>query len=258
VIEVRDLVKRYGEHVVLDHVDFSVARGEVLVVIGASGSGKSTLLRCINFLEEFQAGDIVIEGEHVGYSPGPRRRRRPEAEIARLRTKVGMVFQGFNLFPHRSVLDNVTLGPIHVKGMDRQAAQALAVPLLQKVGLGHKIHEYPARLSGGQQQRVAIARSLAMRPEVMLFDEVTSALDPELVGEVLGVMRELAADGMTMIIVTHEMEFARDIADRVIFFDQGKIAEAGPPRQVLESPESGRLRSFLGRFSRASQRKAGN
>jgi ABC-type polar amino acid transport system ATPase subunit len=257
MIEVRDLVKKYGEHVVLDHVDFSVARGEVLVVIGASGSGKSTLLRCINFLEEFQAGDIVIEGEHVGYLPGPQRRRKPEAEIARLRTKVGMVFQSFNLFPHRSVLDNVTLGPIHVKGMGRQAAQALAVPLLRKVGLDHKIHEYPARLSGGQQQRVAIARSLAMQPEVMLFDEVTSALDPELVGEVLGVMRELAADGMTMIIVTHEMEFARDIADRVIFFDQGKIAEAGPPRQVLESPESGRLRSFLGRFSRASQRKAG-
>ena len=255
MIEVRDLTKKYGDHLVLDGIGFAVARGEVLVVIGASGSGKSTLLRCINFLEDFQGGEIRVEGIPVGYEPGPQRRRQQESEIATLRSQVGMVFQSFNLFPHRSVLDNVTMGPIHVKGMDRKGAESLAVPLLQKVGLGQKIHEYPARLSGGQQQRVAIARSLAMQPKVMLFDEVTSALDPELVGEVLGVMRELATDGMTMIIVTHEMEFARDIADRVMFFDQGRITETGSPGQVLEAPQSERLKAFLGRFSRASERK---
>jgi ABC-type polar amino acid transport system ATPase subunit len=253
MIEVKGLRKSYGDHLVLDDVSFSVAKGEVLVVIGASGSGKSTLLRCMNFLEEFEGGEILIEGAPVGYERGNQRRRLTEAKIADLRTHVGMVFQSFNLFPHRSVLENVTMGPVHVKGEPKSEAEELGRTLLQKVGLGDKVNAYPARLSGGQQQRVGIARALAMRPKVMLFDEVTSALDPELVEEVLSVIRQLAADGMTMIIVTHEMAFARDIADRVLFFDKGRIAEAGSAGEVLDSPKTDRLKSFLGRFSRVAR-----
>jgi len=253
MIEVKALRKSYGDHLVLDDVDFRVAKGEVLVVIGASGSGKSTLLRCMNFLEEFEGGEILIEGAPVGYERGPHRRRLPEATIADLRTQVGMVFQSFNLFPHRSVLENVTMGPIHVKGEPRDEAEKRGRSLLQNVGLGDKVDAYPARLSGGQQQRVGIARALAMRPKVMLFDEVTSALDPELVEEVLSVIRQLAAEGMTMIIVTHEMAFARDIADRVLFFDKGRIAESGSAGEVLDSPKTERLKSFLGRFSRVAR-----
>jgi len=257
MIDIHDLRKRYGDHLVLDGVSFSVAKGEVLVVIGASGSGKSTLLRCINFLEEFEGGEIRIDGAPVGYAPGAARVRLPEARIAELRTQVGMVFQGFNLFPHLTALENVTMGPVHVKQEPRPEAEERARQLLAKVGLAEKVDAYPARLSGGQQQRVGIARALAMRPKVMLFDEVTSALDPELVEEVLNVVRQLAADGMTMVIVTHEMAFARDIADRVLFFDKGRIAEAGTASEVLDHPRTDRLRSFLARFSRIAHRADG-
>lgn len=240
MIEVKSLRKSYGQEWVLDHVSFKVARGEVLVVIGASGSGKSTLLRCINFLEEFQDGDILVDGKPVGYNVGAggQRRRQSEATIAEMRTRVGMVFQSFNLFPHCTVLENLTMGPVHVKGLDRHEAESRALGLLTKVGLAEKANEYPSHLSGGQQQRVGIARALAMEPTVMLFDEVTSALDPELVGEVLYVMQKLAAEGTTMIIVTHEMQFARDVADRVLFFDKGRIEESGPPEDVFDSPKS--------------------
>lgn len=249
MISVRNLTKRYGDLLVLDNVSFDVARGEVVVVIGASGSGKSSMLRCINFLEEFEDGEIEIDGDSVGYiNKNGVRKLRSAADIARHRSEVGMVFQSFNLFPHRTVLDNVALGPIYVGGAKRQRAEAEAMQLLAKVGLSEKAGSYPSKLSGGQQQRVAIARALAMRPKVMLFDEATSALDPELVGEVLSTMRELAADGMTMIIVTHEMDFARDVGDRILFFDKGKIAEEGPPSQLLANPRSERLRSFLRRF----------
>jgi polar amino acid transport system ATP-binding protein len=249
MITVRNLTKRYGDLLVLDRVNFQVARGEVVVVIGASGSGKSSMLRCINFLEEFEDGEILIDGDTVGYiEKNGVRKHRSAADIAKLRSEVGMVFQSFNLFPHRTVLDNVALGPLHVAGVDRQQAEAEARQLLAKVGLSEKASSYPSKLSGGQQQRVAIARALAMRPKVMLFDEVTSALDPELVGEVLSTMRELAADGMTMIIVTHEMEFARDVGDRILFFDKGIIAEEGTPAEIFSNPRSERLQSFLGRF----------
>jgi polar amino acid transport system ATP-binding protein len=250
-VDVKDLRKAYGRLQVLDGVTFRVDKGEVVVVIGPSGSGKSTILRCINFLEEYQGGEIRIEGELVGYrdANGAARVRRSEAENSRLRAQVGMVFQSFNLFPHRTVLENVMAGPVHVKGMERKAARGIAAELLSKVGLAEKMDEYPARLSGGQQQRVAIARALAMQPKVMLFDEVTSALDPELVDEVLGVMQQLARDGMTMIVVTHEIPFARDVADRIIFMDGGVIVEQGPPDSVLFTPQAERLKTFLRRFS---------
>jgi polar amino acid transport system ATP-binding protein len=257
MIEVKSLRKSYGQEWVLDGVSFEVARGEVLVVIGASGSGKSTLLRCINFLEEFQDGEILIDGMPVGYNVGTggQRRRQSEATIAEMRTRVGMVFQSFNLFPHCTVLENLTMGPVHVKGVDRHEAESRALGLLTKVGLAEKANEYPSHLSGGQQQRVGIARALAMEPTVMLFDEVTSALDPELVGEVLYVMQKLAAEGTTMIIVTHEMQFARDVADTVLFFDKGRIEESGPPEDVFDSPKSDRLKAFLNRFNSMQQQR---
>ncbi|MEX1303677.1 MAG: amino acid ABC transporter ATP-binding protein [Rhodovibrionaceae bacterium] len=252
MIEVEGLVKRYGDLEVLKGIDLSVSRGEVLVIIGPSGSGKSTILRCLNFLEEFQGGRICIDGEDVGYKidSSGRRQRKGEKEIANLRAAVGMVFQEFNLFPHRSVLDNVTMGPVKVKGLGKQEARKLALEILDKVGVADKCDAFPAHLSGGQQQRVAIARSLAMQPKVMLFDEVTSALDPELVGEVLSVMKELANEGMTMVVVTHEIEFALDVAHRLVFTDEGRIVESGPPDDVLHHPESDRLQAFLQRFSR--------
>ena len=250
MIEVRNLRKSYGDLEVLKDINFSIEKGEVVVVLGPSGSGKSTMLRCINLLEEFQGGEISIDGDAVGYIAGPNgsRRRRKENENAKLREQVGMVFQSFNLFPHRTVLDNVMMGPLKVKGMVRAQAEPLARDLLQKVGLLDKADQYPARLSGGQQQRVGIARALAMQPKVMLFDEVTSALDPELVGEVLLVMRQLAQEGMTMIIVTHEVHFARDVGDRIIFMDHGVIVEEGPPSTVLANPQSDRLKQFLRRY----------
>jgi polar amino acid transport system ATP-binding protein len=254
MIEVQQVVKSFGALEVLKGVSFDVAAGEVAVIVGASGSGKSTILRCINCLEEFQGGSIRVNGTEVGYrtQPDGRRTALGEAEIALHRQKVGMVFQSFNLFPHKTALENVMTGPLRAKGLSRAQAREIAEPLLAKVGLSAKLHELPARLSGGQQQRVAIARSLAMQPQVMLFDEVTSALDPELVGEVLKVIRELAQDGMTMILVTHEMHFARDVADKLMFFDAGTILEQGAPSQVLDHPQSDRLKTFLRRFSAAN------
>jgi len=250
MIEVRELSKRYGTLHVLKGMNFAVAKGEVVVVLGPSGSGKSTLLRCINLLEEFDDGEIRIDDDTIGYrlDAQGRRTRRSEVENARLREQVGMVFQSFNLFPHRTALQNVMMGPVQVRGIRRQQAAQLAHALLAKVGLSDKAGEYPARLSGGQQQRVAIARSLAMQPKVMLFDEVTSALDPELVGEVLRVIRQLAQEGMTMVIVSHEIPFARDVADRIVFMDQGVIVEEGPPTRLLTDPASPRLKLFLRRY----------
>ena len=229
MIEIRELRKSFGALAVLKGLSFAVAKGEVVVVLGPSGSGKSTMLRCINLPEDFQAGEIRIDGEMIGYRMDANGRRRPrsEAENARLRAQVGMVFQSFNLFPHRTALQNVMMGPLRVRGMNKAGAAELAHNLLAKVGLSDKADEYPARLSGGQQQRVAIARSLAMQPKVMLFDEVTSALDPELVGEVLRVIRQLAQEGMTMVVVSHEIHFARDVADRIAFMDGGVIVEQG-------------------------------
>jgi len=228
-----------------------VSAGEVVAIIGASGSGKTTFLRCINFLEEYDEGAVYVDHEMVGYSVDPtgRRRRRSERENERLRARIGMVFQSYNLFPHLRVIDNITLGPVRVLGEPRAEAEARARALLDKVGLLDKIFEYPANLSGGQQQRVAIARALAMNPRIMLFDEVTSALDPELVGEVLLVMRTLAIEGMTMLVVTHELLFAREVADRVVFFADGVIAEEGPPAELFDRPRDERLQRFIRRFT---------
>ncbi len=253
MIAVAGLAKRFGSLTVLDGIDFTVDRGQALVIIGPSGSGKSTLLRCLNFLETYEAGEVRIAGEPVGFKtlPSGQRVRQSEAELCRVRMHTGMVFQSYNLFPHKTVLANVMTGPVKAKGMRRAEARELALGLLEKVGLRHKAEEYPSRLSGGQQQRVAIARALAMQPDVMLFDEVTSALDPELVGEVLAVMRQLREEGMTMAIVTHEMQFAREVGDRILFLDGGHIVERGVPREVLANPQSERLQAFLRRFHEA-------
>ena len=234
MIEIKGLHKYFGENQVLKGIDQSVDEGEVLCIIGPSGSGKSTMLRCINRLEEPTDGEIYMDGELI-----------TEENLDRIRTKMGMVFQQFNLFPHMSVLDNLTCGPVNVKGVDKAAAEEKAKSLLARVGLAEKADEFPRNLSGGQQQRVAIARALAMDPEVMLFDEPTSALDPEMVGEVLDVMKSLAAEGMTMIVVTHEMGFAKEVADKVIFMDGGYIIEQGPPKDVLENPQMDRTKDFL-------------
>ena len=251
MIRVTDVRKKFGDLVVLDGMSFDVATGDVLAIIGPSGSGKSTMLRCLNFLEEHDGGEILIDGEPLGFLTGDnnQRIRQSEAEIARMRSNIGMVFQSFNLFPHRSVLDNVTMAPVSVKNVDKKQAKERAEMLLEKVGLAEKINEFPSRLSGGQQQRVAIARALAMEPKVMLFDEVTSALDPELVGEVLTVMQKLAEEGMTMIIVTHEMHFAHDVSDRLMFIDGGSIVEQGDPAKLLKDPQSERFKNFLHRFT---------
>ncbi|WMW67296.1 amino acid ABC transporter ATP-binding protein [Nitratidesulfovibrio liaohensis] len=242
MIEIRNLHKRFGQNEVLRGIDLTVCPGEVVVIIGPSGSGKSTALRCINRLEEITSGKVIVDG-HDLYDPA--------TDINYVRTEAGMVFQQFNLFPHMSVLDNVTLGPIRVRRTPRAEADRLGLALLAKVGLADKATAYPDQLSGGQKQRVAIARSLAMQPKVLLFDEPTSALDPELVGEVLEVMRALALEGMTMVIVTHEMGFAREVADRVIFIDQGRIQEEGPPDEFFGAPKNPRLREFLGRVRHA-------
>jgi len=250
IVVVRGLVKRFGTLEVLRGVDLEVAPGEVVVIVGPSGSGKTTLLRCINFLEEYQGGRIYVDGKLVGYrEQGSRLVKLPEREVARLRGDVQMVFQSYNLFPHLTALENVMLGPLHARHLPRREAEARARKLLERVGLADKADAYPAQLSGGQQQRVAIARALAMQPKVVLFDEVTSALDPELVGEVLEVMKQLArSHGVTMLVVTHEMLFAQEVADRVVFMDNGVVVEQGPPAQVLANPQSERLRSFLKRF----------
>ena len=238
MIEIRQLQKHYGSHRVLHGVDLDVAKGEVVCLIGPSGSGKSTLLRCINALEAYDGGHIHVFGETV---------QRASKTVHALRSRMGMVFQRFNLFPHRTVLENVMEGPVYVKGEPLKQAREEALVLLEKVGLSAKADAYPEQLSGGQQQRVAIARALAMKPEAMLFDEPTSALDPELVGDVLAVMRTLADEGMTMIVVTHEMGFAREVADRVCFLHGGYIVESGAAEQVLGNPQHPRTQDFLRR-----------
>jgi ABC-type polar amino acid transport system ATPase subunit len=234
----------------LHDISLTVTRGQTVAVIGPSGSGKTTMLRCINLLEAFEEGEIVFDGQPIGYhrSAEGRRRRLPERTIAAARSNIGIVFQSFNLFPHMTVLRNIVAAPVRVKGIDRAAAERTARDLLARVGLAEKEAEYPMRLSGGQQQRVAIARALAMQPKLMLFDEVTSALDPELVGEVLAVIKQLAEDGMTMVLVTHEMQFARDVADLVVFMAEGRIIEQGPPKTLFANPQSDRLRTFLRRY----------
>ncbi len=245
------IVKRFGNLIVLNGVDLSVKCRQVVVIIGPSGSGKTTLLRCINHLEKIDGGRIYIEGEHMGYREVNGRLVEDRgANIARIRSQIGFVFQRFNLFPHMTALENVIEAPIHVLHEPRAQVVERAQTLLAKVGLAEKAHVYPHRLSGGQQQRVAIARALAMNPKLMLFDEATSALDPELVGEVLKVMRQLAEEGMTMVVVTHEMGFAREVADDVIFMDKAVIVEQGPPEQIFDAPENERTRNFLGMISK--------
>jgi len=235
-IEVRGLVKTFGDNEVLKGIDLTVTGGEVVCVIGPSGSGKSTLLRSVNLLEEPTGGSILIEGIDI---------TDPDTDIDRVRTRIGMVFQSFNLFPHLSVLGNLTLAQRRVKKRSKAESEKVAIAMLERVGLAHKADAYPGHLSGGQQQRVAIARALCMNPDMMLFDEPTSALDPELVGEVLQVMRSLADEGMTMLVVTHEMGFAREVGSRLIFMDGGHIVEEGDPRQVLANPQHPRTQDFL-------------
>ena len=252
MLDMRDIVKSFGDNRVLRGVSLSVPRGQTVCVIGPSGSGKTTLLRCINMLEDYEAGSVAVDGVPVGYAVDPKtgqRQRLPERDIAAARESIGIVFQSYNLFPHMTVLRNITAAPVRVKGVPRAAAEARARDLLALVGLPEKANEYPARLSGGQQQRVAIARALAMDPKIMLFDEVTSALDPELVGEVLAAMQQLARDGMTMIVVTHEMSFARNAADRVLFMDGGVIVEEGPPEAMFSAPKTERVAQFLKRHN---------
>ena len=236
MVRARDVQKYYGQFRALAGVSLDVHEGEVVVICGPSGSGKSTLLRCINGLERIQAGDIVVDGMSV---------RDPRTDLKKLRSEVGMVFQSFNLYPHMTALRNITLAPMKVRGLSRAQAEATAHELLRKVGIPEKAASYPAELSGGQQQRVAIARALAMRPKVMLFDEATSALDPEVIHEVLNVMLDLAREGMTMVVVTHEMGFAREVADRVVFMDEGVIVETGDPKTFFGSPREERTRRFL-------------
>jgi polar amino acid transport system ATP-binding protein len=249
MVWVKSLNKFYGKHHVLKDMCFEVNRGEVVAIIGPSGSGKSTLLRCINQLETPESGEVWVDGKLIGQKwAGGRLVRAKERDILKDRAEIGMVFQMFNLFPHMTVLENVCEAPMSVRKMRKEEARSLTMDLLKRVGLVEKAGSYPGQLSGGQQQRVAIARSLAMRPKAMLFDEVTSALDPELVGEVLGVMKQLAEDGMTMLVVTHEMAFARDVADRVVFMDCGAIVEQGKPDQLLTNPCHERTRAFLSRI----------
>lgn len=238
VVEIRDLHKNYGPLEVLKGIDLTVHRGEKVVVLGPSGSGKSTMLRCINALEDADSGCIKVAGQEI---------TDRKVNINKVREHLGMVFQRFNLWPHKTVIENVMLGQMVVSGKSKEAAQKRALETLERVGLADKADQYPVRLSGGQQQRVAIARTLAMDPKVILFDEPTSALDPELVGEVLAVMKSLADDGMTMIVVTHEITFAREVADRVIFMDGGVIVEQGSPEEVLVNPKEARTRAFLKR-----------
>ncbi|CAH1042699.1 amino acid ABC transporter ATP-binding protein [Halomonas sp. TD01] len=241
IVRMQQLNKHFGSLHVLNNIDLEIIPGEVVVIIGASGSGKSTLIRCINGLEEFQSGSLDVDGNQL--LPNG----KSSKALQTIRTEVGMVFQQFNLFPHLSVRDNVTLAPMKVRGWSRQDAEDTAERLLERVGIADQADKYPSQLSGGQQQRVALARALAMEPRLMLFDEPTSALDPEMIGEVLDAMRELAKEGMTMVIVTHEMGFAREVADRVIFIHKGEIAEQGPPEQLFDTPQHERTQSFLAR-----------
>lgn len=249
-VEIKNLVKAYGQHVVLNDISLNVSSGEVLALIGPSGSGKSTLLRCINHLEKPNGGTIRICGDYVGYHrKGNILREIGGKALARQRAHTGMVFQNFNLYGHKTALENIIESPVHVKHVDVKVAKERAYALLARVGLADRANAYPSQLSGGQQQRVAIARALAMEPDVLLFDEPTSALDPERVGEVLEVMQEIANSGMTMIVVTHEIQFAHDVCDRVIFMADGKIVEEGKPDAVLTNPQAERTRQFLERFN---------
>ena len=249
VLSARDIHKRFGDVEVLKGIDIDIAKGEVVALIGASGSGKTTFLRCVNMLEEYQAGMIRVGGEPIGYhEQGGRRERLPEATVVRQRADIGMVFQSFNLFPHLTARANIMLGLTKVKHKSKAEAGVIADRWLERVGLSDRRNHYPYQLSGGQQQRVAIARAVSMDPRLVLFDEVTSALDPELVSEVLTVMQDLAKSGMTMLVVSHEMLFVSSIATRVVFMDGGRIVEQGPPSELLKNPQSDRLRSFLGRF----------
>ena len=236
MIEVKNLEKSFGKNHVLRGINETINEGEVVCIIGPSGSGKSTFLRCLNLLEQPTSGEVILDGEKIN---------APDRDIDKIREKLGMVFQNFNLFPHMSVLDNITMAPIKVKGQARGEAEAEARRLLDVVGLLDKAEAYPSSLSGGQKQRVAIARALAMKPEIMLFDEPTSALDPEMVGEVLAVMKQLAEDGMTIVIVTHEMGFAREVADRVLFIDGGVVLEQGTPEEIFGNPQNERTQTFL-------------
>ena len=236
VINVKGLKKSFGNHEVLCGIDEHIKKGEKVVIIGASGSGKSTFLRCLNLLEQPTDGQIFFEGTDI---------TDPKNDINKLRRKMGMVFQQFNLFPHMKVKENIKLAPVKLKLMTEEEAEKKALDLLARVGLPEKAEAYPGQLSGGQQQRIAIARALAMNPDVMLFDAPTSALDPEMVGEVLEIMKELAAEGMTMVVVTHEMGFAREVADRVLFMDEGVIMESGTPKEIFENPQNERTKSFL-------------
>jgi ABC-type polar amino acid transport system ATPase subunit len=253
MIKIAKVNKSFGDHHVLKDINLEIGRGKVVVIIGPSGSGKSTLLRCINYLEEYEDGEITIEGEPIG-------RRRvngksaplPQKELNRMRQEVGMVFQAFNLFPHKTVLQNIMMAPMDLKGLQRGEAETLGRELLKKVGLSEKEQVLPYSLSGGQKQRVAIARALAMQPKIMLFDEPTSALDPEMVGEVLQVMRALAEEGMTMAIVTHEMRFAREVADTIVVLDAGKIIEQGPPEKIFTQPDQPRTLEFLAKVLQAN------
>jgi len=236
VIRINGLHKYFGDNHVLRGITNHIQKGEVVVVIGPSGSGKSTFLRCMNLLEVPTAGEIILEGQNI---------TDPNVDINKIRTKLGMVFQQFNLFPHKTVVENIMVSPIMVKKIPKEEAYKKALSLLNMVGLAEKENAYPSSLSGGQQQRIAIARALAMEPDVMLFDEPTSALDPEMVGEVLAVMKQLAIDGMTMVIVSHEMGFAREVGDRILFMDEGQILEEGPPDQLFNHPQNARTRDFL-------------
>lgn len=250
LLQIRGLEKWYGKLQVFSDVDLDIHQGEVVSIIGSSGSGKTTLLRCINLLEQFQKGTIHLNKEEFGYkTTGSKRTRLTESQIAKQRIHTGMVFQQFNLFPHMTALKNVSLGLTKVKHISKQAAEAEAKKWLTRVGLADKMDHYPSQLSGGQQQRVAIARAIALNPLIMLFDEATSALDPELVGEVLNVIKELAKDGTTMILVTHEMRFAYEISDKVIFMDAGKVARVGTPKEIFIDRDHPRLREFLATFN---------
>lgn len=239
MLSVKKLKKNFGHNEVLKGIDETIKKGEVVCVIGPSGSGKSTFLRCLNLLEEPTSGDVFLDGEKINDK---------NADINKIRQKLGMVFQNFNLFPHKTVIENIMMAPINVLGLDQKEAEKQGIELLEKVGLADKKNAYPSSLSGGQKQRVAIARALAMDPEVMLFDEPTSALDPEMVGEVLGVMKDLAEKGMTMVIVTHEMGFAKEVADRVVFMDEGYLVEEGSPEEIFENPKEERVKDFLSKI----------
>jgi polar amino acid transport system ATP-binding protein len=256
IVRVRNVHKWFGQLHVLNDISFDVQTGEKICIIGPSGSGKSTLLRCLNFLEEHDAGTIWLEGVPMGFreATGVKRQRASESEINRMRESIGMVFQSFNLWGHMTVMGNIIEAPMHVRGESRSAAERAALEILERIGLAEKRDAYPSQLSGGQQQRVAIARALAMRPKIMLFDEPTSSLDPELVGEVLEVMRGLAEDGMTMLVVTHEMDFAADVADRIIFMDHGVILEQERPSLFFERPSHERATQFLARILRRGAR----